>query len=110
MSKDTLIRVRVLPLNVPNHRPKAGLELCGTSLHPLHLTRMGIAALLPDEMLRFPFVGLAQRNVPLLSRLHQTLPGTIIQLRIGRKTNILPLYRGVHIDTGKLEWFYRLEL
>ena len=61
-------------------------------------------------MPRDPVVVLAQDNAPRLSRLYQTLPGTIIQPRVGWETNVLLLHRGIHIDTGKLGGLHRLEL
>jgi len=68
---------------------------------------MGVAALLLDQMLRFSVVILTQRNTRLLCRLYQTLPGTVNQSRVGRKANVLLLNRGIHIEAGKLGWFYQ---
>lgn len=63
---------------------------------------MGIAALQVHKMLRYSAVVLVQHIAPLLSRLIQTFPGTIMQSRIARKTDILLLNCAVIIDTGKL--------
>jgi hypothetical protein len=100
----------MLALDIPDHPAQINSHFPGASFSPFHLTGIGIAALLGQELFGLTVVVLTKGNIPCFGSLDQILPGAVIQPGIGGKADLFFLYRGIDIDPGKLNWLDSLKL
>jgi hypothetical protein len=86
--------------------PKDGVQLARAAPRPLELPSSCVAALLGEQPLSYPYVGLSERDAFLAGCFYQLLAHPVVEAGIGGKADVLLLDGGVNVDPLELAGLY----